>query len=91
MVMLSVSEAARRLGAKPKDISDLFYRRELSDQAAPIVAGRRLIPEGYLEAIRHALRKHGKQVVEVIDGTLLPKASQEETHVKLKELDCETG
>jgi hypothetical protein len=44
MDYLSVSEAARRLGAKPKDISDLFYRRALRDDLCPIVAGRRLIP-----------------------------------------------
>lgn len=58
---LSVSEAARRLGAKPKDISDLFYARALRDDIAPIVAGRRLIPEAYLEVIRMALQRNGRQ------------------------------
>ena len=60
MTQLSVSEAARRLGAHPKDISDLFYRRELRDDLCPIVAGRRLIPESYLGVIRAALRRHGR-------------------------------
>lgn len=60
--MFSVSEVARRLGAKPKDISDLFYSRELRDDIAPIVAGRRLIPEDYVEVIRETLRRHERQV-----------------------------
>ena len=57
--LLSVSEAARRLGARPRDISDLFYRRELRDDLCPIVGGRRLIPEDYLTLIGAALRRHG--------------------------------
>lgn len=59
----SVSEAARHLGAKPKDISDLFYRRELRDDLCPIVAGRRLIPHDYLEMIRAALRRNRRTVM----------------------------
>lgn len=59
--LLSVSEVARLLGAKPKDISDLFYSRELRDDIAPIVAGRRLIPECYVEAIQAALQRHDRQ------------------------------
>jgi len=60
--LLSVSEAARLLGAKPKDVSDLFYCRELRDDLCPIVAGRRLIPEGYVETIAAALRRRGRPV-----------------------------
>ena len=59
MKHLSVSEAARRLGARPRDISDLFYRRRLPDDLCPIIAGRRLIPEDCLEAIGFALRRAG--------------------------------
>lgn len=62
--LLSVSEVARLLGAKPKDISDLFYSRELRDDIAPIVAGRRLIPESYIETIRAALQRSNRQVAE---------------------------
>ena len=65
MAQLSVSEAARRLGARPKDISDLFYRRELRDDLCPIVAGRRLIPESYLDVIRMVLRRHGRPLAGV--------------------------
>ena len=60
--LLSVSEVARLLGAKPKDISDLFYARELRDDIAPIVAGRRLIPENYVEVIRTVLQRNERQV-----------------------------
>lgn len=62
--LLSVSEVARRLGAKPKDISDLFYARELRDDIAPIVAGRRVIPEAYIHVIRDVLRRHNRPVGE---------------------------
>lgn len=62
MDYLCVSEAASRLGARPKDISDLFYRRTLRNDLCPIVAGRRLIPESYLEMIRLALIRAGRPV-----------------------------
>ena len=61
---LSVSEVARRLGARPKDISDLFYSRELRDDLCPIVAGRRLIPESYVDVIDMVLKRHGRIVLE---------------------------
>lgn len=62
MSYLSVSEAARRLGTKPRAISDLFYKRELRDDLCPIVGGRRLIPECYIEVIAIALRRAGRQL-----------------------------
>lgn len=65
MSHLSVSEAARRLGARPRDISDLFYRRLLRDDLCPIVAGRRLIPPDYLDCIAQALRRERKAVGKV--------------------------
>ena len=54
-------ELSDRLGAvvRPRDISDLFYRRELADQACPIVGGRRLIPRSLLPAIERLLRQRG--------------------------------
>lgn len=61
---ITVSEAARLLGAKPRDISDLFYSRELSDDLAPIVGGRRLIPRKILPTIRWALKRNGRRVSE---------------------------
>lgn len=62
---LSVSEAARQIGAKPRDISTLFYNRVLRDDLAPIVGGRRMIPAAYLDVIRMALKRAGYQVAEV--------------------------
>jgi hypothetical protein len=56
---VSVSQAARELGAKPKSISDLLYQRELQDELCPIIAGRRLIPRTYLPAVRRELLKRG--------------------------------
>ncbi len=50
---------------KPKDISDLFYQRELRDDLCPIVAGRRIIPESYLDMIHMALKRHGRPVAEL--------------------------
>jgi hypothetical protein len=62
MSYMTVSDAARRLDANPRDISDLFYRRQLRDDLAPIVGGRRMIPEEMLEVIRLALKRNGKHV-----------------------------
>lgn len=59
---LSVSEAARRLGVRPKDISDAFYQRRLRDDLCPIIAGRRLIPDDYLEQIAKTLKLPRKRV-----------------------------
>ena len=63
---LIVSEAARELTevlgeqVKPRDISQLFYDRELRDDLCPIIGGRRLIPRDYLPEIVRALRRHRK-------------------------------
>jgi len=59
MDYLSVSDAARELGAKPKQISDLLYQRELRDDICPIVGGRRLIPRSYLPIILRELVRRG--------------------------------
>jgi hypothetical protein len=60
MDYVSVSEAARELGEKPKTLSDLFYQRELSNDLCPIVGGRRLIPRSYLPTIRQILIERGQ-------------------------------
>jgi hypothetical protein len=59
MDYLSVSEVARRLGVKPKTISDLFYQRELRDDLCPIIGGRRLIPRDYVVEVEQALVERG--------------------------------
>ena len=64
-VFVSVSEAARELSeqfgitVRPQDITNLFYRRELRDDACPIVGGRRLIPRDHLAVIAKRLRRRG--------------------------------
>ena len=59
---LSVSDVARLLGAKPRVISDLFYRRELPDGRCPIIGGRRLIPEDCIDEIAAALARRCRRI-----------------------------
>lgn len=66
MVHFSVSEVARRVGARPKDISDLFYARELRDDLCPIIAGRRIIPEDYVSVIAMTLKRRGRQIAQEV-------------------------
>ena len=56
----TVSDAGRRFGVPPRDISDLFYARKLDDRRCPIIGGRRLIPADYLPAVEDALRQAGR-------------------------------
>lgn len=58
---LSVSEVARRLDCRPREISDLFYQRRLCDARCPVVSGRRLIPEDYLPVIEAILRDYTRE------------------------------
>jgi hypothetical protein len=53
---LFVSDVARFLGVRPRDVSDLFYQRRLSDEQCPVVGGRRLIPREFVPTIADALR-----------------------------------
>ena len=55
----TVSEVARRLGVRPRDISDLFYARKLSDEVCTVRKGRRRIPSDYLPTIIAALKENG--------------------------------
>jgi hypothetical protein len=67
---VTVSEAARRIGAgvSPKQISTLFYTRKLDDAAAPIIAGRRMIPVEYIDTIKTVLRDAGHLPAEVVNA-----------------------
>jgi hypothetical protein len=57
----TVSDVARKIeGARPKDITDLFYQRKLDDARCPVVGGRRLIPVDYVPQIEQALRNAGR-------------------------------
>lgn len=59
MRSLTVSEVARSIQARPRDISALFYDRTLSDAVCPVVNHRRRIPEEYIPRIEAALRERG--------------------------------
>ncbi len=68
MTLLSVSDVARELGCRPRDVSDAFYNRLLDEGRIRIVAGRRLIPLEYVPEIRQVLDSHGK----LPKGAVLP-------------------
>ncbi|MGL4943692.1 MAG: hypothetical protein ACRC46_10940 [Thermoguttaceae bacterium] len=59
---LGISEAATVLNARPRDITNAFYNRQLRTDLCPVVSGRRIIPESYLTLIAQQLRRDGKQV-----------------------------
>ena len=62
---LSVSTAARELAEQlgwevsPRDITLLFYYRDIPDDKAPVIAGRRVIERDLLPDIARALRRRG--------------------------------
>ena len=64
-VCVTASQAARELTAtlgrevRPGDITQLFYRRILSDAMAPVIQGRRAIHRDLLPVIANALRRKG--------------------------------
>jgi hypothetical protein len=58
--LLTVRDAAVRLGVRPRDISDLFYSRRLDVDRCPVIGDRRLIPIDYLSGIQIELRRAGK-------------------------------
>ena len=61
MRRLIVCGLARRIpGARPTDISDLFYLRKLDEAHGPVVGGRRLIAENDVPLIEAALRVAGR-------------------------------
>ena len=63
--LLSVGDVARRLNVRPSQVTQLFYERRLRDDLCPIVGGRRLIPQDYVEVIAMELKRKGVRVQEV--------------------------
>ena len=59
METFTVSRLARRFDVPPQKISDLFYRRKLSDSVCPVVDGRRQIPAEYVPTVERVLRENG--------------------------------
>ena len=56
---VGVGDVAKLLGVNPQQITALFYERRLRDDLCPIVSGRRIIPESYLDIIVLELRRKG--------------------------------
>jgi hypothetical protein len=54
-------EIENQLGweVSPRDITQLFYNRDIPDDQAPIVSGRRMIPVSLIADIANALRSRG--------------------------------
>lgn len=63
--LLSVSEVARKIGCRPREISDLFYSRRLDDERCPIVGRRRVIPADYVAEIRRVVKSREGELAEV--------------------------
>jgi len=59
---LSVGQVAKAIGggARPCDITNLFYKGRLREDLCPILGGRRMVPREYVAQIAAALRRAGK-------------------------------
>jgi hypothetical protein len=57
---VSITEAADRIGCRPRDISDLLFARKIDPKRCLIKAGRRLLPESCIAEIRELLRRSGR-------------------------------
>ncbi|MCE9564037.1 MAG: hypothetical protein K8U57_18495 [Planctomycetes bacterium] len=53
---VGVAEAARIVGERSRRISDGFHKGWFDIVQCPLIAGRRLIPPGYLHAMSMILR-----------------------------------
>lgn len=60
--LLSVADAARRIGVRPREISDGFYQGILPDGLSQVVAGRRVIAETNLARIAKLLGRSVRAV-----------------------------
>jgi hypothetical protein len=56
MPYVSITEAADKLGCRPRDISDLLYNRKYDPNRCLVKGGRRLIAETDLPRIAELLR-----------------------------------
>jgi hypothetical protein len=59
MGFVTVGDIAKRYNVSPPVITNLFYYRKLDVSRCPIVGGRRLIPEDYVETVEKKLRAIG--------------------------------
>jgi hypothetical protein len=55
--LLTIKEAAKRLGCPPRRISDAAYEGRLGDDCFHFIGGRRVVAETALDKIARALRR----------------------------------
>jgi hypothetical protein len=55
--ILTIREAAKRLGLRPRDLHDRFYDGRLDDSCCRYVGGRRVILDSQLDRIEAALNR----------------------------------
>jgi hypothetical protein len=53
----NLGQAARKIGCRPRDLSDRFYDGRLTDQHCQFIAGKRFIRADQLPAIAAILRR----------------------------------
>jgi len=58
--ILTIREAAKRLGLRPRDLHDRFYDGRLGDDCCKFVGGRRVILDSQLDRIGLILRRSGR-------------------------------
>ncbi|MCE9566588.1 MAG: hypothetical protein K8U57_31585 [Planctomycetes bacterium] len=57
---VGVAEAARIVGERSRRVSDGFHKGWFDDTKCPLIAGRRVIPFGYLHAMAMILRDRSR-------------------------------
>jgi excisionase family DNA binding protein len=60
--LLTIREAAKRLGLPPRRISDAAYEGRLGDDCFHFIGGRRVVPESALDQIARLLRRGRMEV-----------------------------
>jgi hypothetical protein len=58
--LISLSDAAQRLGVRPKVLCDLLWTRAIDVDRCPLIGRTRAIPVDYLPQIRAVLAEKGK-------------------------------
>lgn len=79
-VWLGVGDVARKLGVRPSLISQLFYERKFRDDLCPIISGRRMIPETYVEIIAMELHYKGIKTADPLRRTAARPTTPRQGH-----------
>lgn len=60
MKVFTITEAAKKVGCRPRDISDLLWAGALDESRLVQIGIRRTIPADYLPEVRDVLLARGK-------------------------------